>query len=133
MPSKKSDIQFYADECFPLTSSTYLKSKGFSIIHAYDKGYIQKKDGFHLKVSKRISRVLITLDRDFLYYDEVNLKNHPGVIIVSVGSATSPNVNRVLDKALIKINKDYTKNSLILITDRKIIKNKNGVKTEKAI
>lgn len=133
MPSKKSDIQFYADECFPVTSSTHLKSKGFSIIHAYDRGYIQKQDRFHLKISKKTSRVLITLDRDFLGYNEINLKNHPGVIIVSVGSATSPNVNKVLDKALTMINKDYVKNSLIKITDRKIIKNKSGNRTEKEI
>lgn len=44
MPSKKSRLQLYADECFPVTSVTYLKSLGYSIIHAYDRKLIGKSD-----------------------------------------------------------------------------------------
>ncbi len=131
MPSKKSAIQFYADECFPVTSSTYLKSKGISIVHAYDRGYIQKKDKFHLEASKKISRVLITLDRDFIAYKDVSLKGYPGVIVVSVGSTTPINVNRALLKGLKKLNMDYIKGSLITLTYSKIIKNKDGQISEK--
>lgn len=37
MPSKKSHIKLYADECFPVPSATFLKALGYSVIHAYDK------------------------------------------------------------------------------------------------
>ena len=67
------------------------------------KNYITKKDRFHLKISKKLSRILITLDRDFLAYNRFSLENHPGVIVISVGSATAPNVNKVCKKALKKI------------------------------
>ena len=133
MPSKKPRIKLYADECFPVTSSLYLKSKGISIIHAYDLNLIRKSDKFHLEKSKKLYRILITLDRDFISYGKQNLKGYSGVIIISVGSATSPSVNKVLDKVLNKITTDYIKGSLVKITASKIIKIKEGKQTERII
>ena len=126
MPSKKPDLKLYADECFPLTSVTYLKSKGVSIKHAIELKAIGKNDEDHLKNSKKLKRTLITLDRDFIYYDKVSLANHPGVIIISLGSATWINVNKICDKVLPKINNEMVKNSLIKITMNKITKIKRG-------
>ena len=133
MPSKKSRIKFYADECFPLTSSTYLRSRGISITHAFDLNFVRKSDRLHLEKSRKLSRVLITLDRDFLSYGKQNLVGHPGVVVISVGSATAPNVNKVLDKTLKSLTEDYVKNSLIKITVTKIIKIKNDLRTEKVL
>lgn len=126
MPSRKSDIQLYADECFPVPSSIYLKSLGYSVVHAYDKKLVGKNDRTHLAESKKLNRVLISLDRDFLYYNEVNLNTHPGVIVISVGSTTPANVNKVCKKLLRKINQDFTGDSLIKVTVDKIIKLKLG-------
>lgn len=129
MPSKKSRIQLYADECFPVSSVTYLKSLGYSIIHAYDKKLIQKADQTHLKMAKNLRRVLITLDRDFLYYTQVNLDKHPGVIVISATSSTPKNVNKLCKKLLVGISKDFVKDSLIKTTNTKLIK----VRTNKVI
>lgn len=126
MSSRKSDIQLYADECFPVPSSTYLKSLGYSVVHAYDKKLVGKNDRIHLAESKKLNRVLISLDRDFLYYNEVNLDTHPGVIVISVGSTTTTNVNKVCKKLLKKISQDFIKDSLIKVTVDKIIKLKLG-------
>ncbi len=126
MPSKKSHIQLYADECFPVTTAIYLKSLGYSIIHAFDKKMIRKSDQAHLKMSKKLQRVLITLDRDFLYYEQVNLQKHPGVIVISVGSATPPNINKVCRKLLRNVTKDFVKDSLLRVTTNKIKKIKDG-------
>lgn len=126
MPSKKSRLQLYADECFPVTSVTYLKSLGYSIIHAYDRKLIRKPDQLHLKESKKLERVLITLDRDFLYYQSVNLSKHPGVIVISAGSATPQNINKICKRLLIKLAEDFLKDSLIKVTSSKIIKMKEG-------
>ena len=127
MPSKKSHIPLYADECFPVPVTTYLKSLGYSIIHAYDQNFIQKSDYFHLFTSKKLKRVLITLDRDFLYYNQVNLDSHPGVIVISSGSATPPHINKICEKLLKNITKNFIKNSLIKATINKITKLKQGV------
>lgn len=126
MPSKKSHVQLYADECFPFATVTHLKSIGYSIVHAFDKKMIQKSDQAHLKMSKKLQRVLITLDRDFLYYEEINIGKHPGVIVISVGSATPPNINKVCEKLLKNITKDSIKDALVKVTTNKIIKLKEG-------
>ncbi len=122
MPSKKSHLQLYADECFPVPVTTYLKSLGYSIIHAYDHSFIQKSDHFHLTKAKKLKRILITLDRDFLYYNQVNLESHPGVIVISTGSTTPPHINIISEKLLKNISGDFVKNSLIRVTIDKIIK-----------
>ena len=131
MPSKKSHIPLYADECFPVPVTTYLKSLGYSIIHAYDQNFIQKSDYFHLSKSKKLKRILITLDRDFLYYNQVNLDSHPGVIVISSGSATPFNINKICEKLLKNISKNFIKNALIKITINKITKLKQGVVVSK--
>lgn len=126
MPSKKPHLQLYADECFPVPVVTYLKSQGLSIIHAYDKNYIQKSDRFHLSISKKLGRVLITLDRDFNEYEQTSLKGFPGVIIISVGSTTPLNITKVSQKIVKLISQDFVKNSLIKVTVDKLIKIKEG-------
>lgn len=127
MPSKKAHIQLYADECFPVPVATYLRSLGYSIIHAYDLNFIQKSDHFHLTQAKKLKRILITLDRDFLYYNQVNLESHPGVVIISAGSTTPPHINKISEKLLRNISDDFVKNSLLRVTIDKIIKLKNGI------
>ncbi len=126
MPSRKPHIQLYADECFPVPSATYLRSLGYSIAHAYDYNYVQQTDRFHLAKSKQLKRILITLDRDFLYYEQINLQNHPGIIIISAGSATPPQVNKICRKFLKSIGQDFVKDSLVKVTVDKIVKIKDG-------
>ena len=124
MPSKKVRLQLYADENFPVGSVRYLKSLGISIIHAYSKGYIQKSDLFHLKISKDLGRTLITRDRDF-NYNWTTLKDHPGVVLISPGSQTSDAVNQVCQKSFKKITQNFVSESLVRITNNKIWRNKN--------
>ncbi len=126
MPSKKSHIQLYADECFPVPSAIYLRSLGYSIVHAFDKKLIRKKDRIHLAEAKKLNRVVITVDRDFLYYNEINLNKHPGVIVVSVGSTTPIHINKVCLKLFKNISPDFVKNSLVKASIDKIVKTKNG-------
>lgn len=133
MPSKKSRIQLYADECFPVTSATHLKSLGYSIVHAFDKNNVEKSDRYHLLISKKLGRTLITLDRDFIYYQQANLKDSSGVIVISVGSTTPMQVNKVCGKLLKTITKEFIKNSLIKVTMDKIIRTKNEEITERKL
>jgi len=126
MPFKKSHIQLYADECFPVTTVIELKSFGYSIIHAFDRKLVHKPDSLHLKESKKLKRALITLDRDFIYYEQVSLNDHPGVIVISAGSATPKKINKICKKLLAIINKDSVKDSLLKVTSSKIIKMKKG-------
>lgn len=126
MPSKKSDLRLYADECFPVPSATYLRSLGYSITHTFDYNYVHKNDLFHLKKSKQLKRTLITLDRDFLYYEQVNLHGHEGVIVISTGSTTPKNINAICNKALKNISSGFTKGALVKITRNKMLKIKNG-------
>lgn len=103
-------------------------------MHAFDRGLVRKSDITHLRMSKKLNRALITLDRDFLYYEKINLKEHPGVIVISVGTATPPHVNKVSEKLLKAINEDFVKNALIKVTVNKIIKSKEGkMVTEKSL
>lgn len=126
MPSKKPKLQLYADECFPVPAVTYLKSLGYSIIHAYDKNFIQRNDQFHLLTSKKLGRVLITLDRDFNSYETADLKSFPGVVIISAGSTTPLHIIKACTKILKIISQDLVKESLIKVTINKLIKLKAG-------
>src|SRR5882672_3623133 len=125
MPSKKSHLQLYADECFPIPSVTYLKSLGYSIIHAYDLKYVKKPDRLHLKKSRSLNRVLITIDRDFIYYEQAALTDHPGVIVISAGSPTPTVVNSICKKLLKSVGETYVKESIITVTQDKITRMKN--------
>lgn len=126
MPSKKNHIQLYADQCFPVSSVTQLKSLGYSVIHANDLKLEDKPDIRQLHESKRLNRALITLDRDFIYYEQVNLEHHPGVIVISVSSMTPTQVNIVCKKLLKNITQDLAKDSLIKISVDKLTKVKDG-------
>lgn len=127
MPSRKLHIQLYVDECFPVPSATFLKSLGYSVIHAYDRNLVQKSDRVHLSESRKSNRVLITIDRDFLYYNEVNLDSHPGVIVISAGSVIPTHINKICQRFLQNISEDFVKNSLLRVSKDKIIKMKKGV------
>lgn len=127
MPSKKPKIQLYADECFPVPVATYLKSLGYSILHAYERNYVHKSDRFHLAEAKKLNRILITLDRDFIYYEQVTLNKHPGVIVLSVGSMAPAHIMQACTKILKNIRGDFTKESFVKVTIDKITKTKNGL------
>lgn len=128
MPSKKSRIQLYADECFPVTSVTFLKSLGYSVVHAYDYKLVGKSDITHLRKSKQLNKILITLDRDFLYYKKISLEKHPGVIVISVPSTTPKHINEVCKKLMKNIKEDFIKNSLLIVSKNKITKMKKSEK-----
>ncbi|HSW48460.1 MAG TPA: DUF5615 family PIN-like protein [Candidatus Saccharimonadales bacterium] len=133
MPSKKSRLHIYADECIPVTSIINLKQKGVSAIHAYDINFIQKPDKIHLKKSKELNRILLSFDRDFKQFKHFPLLNHPGVILLSTGDTTPEHVNKILDKVLKHITVLFMRNSLVIVTMNKIIREKEGVKSEKNI
>lgn len=126
MPSKKIRIKLYADENFPVTSTTFLKSKGISIIHAYDLKLINKSDQRHIKEAKALKRTILTIDRDFLYYSLLTSKNCPGAIIISTGNATPLHINTICIKALPKISQKLAKEAFIKITTTKITIEKNS-------
>ena len=126
MPSKKIRLRLYADENFPVPSSTFLKAKGISVVHAYDFGYINKSDKFHIKKAKELQRTLITIDRDFLYYSELTTNNGYGAIVVSTGNSVPIHINNVCHKALPKISPNFAKGSFIKITMNKIHRVKDG-------
>jgi len=120
MPSKKSDLQLYADECFPLTTVLYLRSLGYSIKHASELNFLNRSDSSHLRYAKKLRRTLITLDRDFLGYTQMKAKNSNGVIVIKTGSNAPKHVNLICKKQLSKVTRNFANGSLILITNDKI-------------
>ena len=133
MPSKKSRLSFYADENIAVQTVTHLKSKGISIIHAYDINFVNKKDELHFKKSKALNRVLLSLDRDFNRYKNTPLAVHPGIMLITSGSNTYEHINKILDKVFKYISHDFIKHSIVRVTMDKIVKEKNGKISEKNI
>ena len=130
MPSKKSKLRLYFDECIPVQSATYLKTKGISVQHAYDLKLIQKPDQLHLNESKKLNRVLISLDKDVKRFNSVTVSDHPGVILLSTGDITPAHINKLLDKLLKHVSPDFAKDSKIKFSLDKIIRNRKGEVTE---
>ncbi len=133
MPSKNHRIQFYADECIPIPSVSFLRKKGINVVHVYDEDLVGKSDSYQLNHSKKLGRVLLSLDNDFKKFDGKNLNKHPGVILITVGNTTPDNINRVIDKVVRIIKEDYVENSLIRITIAKIKRIKKGAIDERSI
>lgn len=126
---KKSRL-YYADECLPVPSITYLRSKGFSIIHAYDKGHTGKKDLEQLKISKKLNRVLVALDKDFWQKRKFNLSGHPGVIVLKITSSIPPMVNKVAEKVLRRVGRIKLKESILYASKDKIRRWRKGKEDE---
>jgi len=127
---KLSSRLYYADECLPVTSITYLRSKGFSIIHAYEKRYTGKKDLEQLKISKRLNRILVALDKDFWQGRKFNLSGHPGVIVLKTTSPTPLTVNEVAEKVLRRAGRIKLKESILYASKDKIRRWKKGKEDE---
>jgi predicted nuclease of predicted toxin-antitoxin system len=130
MSSKKIRLRLYADENFPVSSSTHLKSLGISIIHAYDLRLINKNDNLHLKIAQQLKRTVLTLDRDFLYYSSTTVKGSFGVIVITTGDTTALHINKICDKALTKISAHFAKQAFIKVSNTKIVRIKKGSKEE---
>ena len=127
--NRKSDLSFYADECIPQPSVDYLRSNGISVTHAFDLGFIERPDRFHLKESKKMKRILLSLDADFIHFSPNDVVGHPGVICLSSSDITPKHLNKLLDKVLKNINSSAIKNSILTISIDKIRKNKKGIIT----
>ncbi len=125
MSSKKIKLRLYADENFPLPTCTFLRSKGVSIVHAYDLGFTNKSDLIHIKKAKALKRTIITIDRDFLYYPGINTHDSLGAIVISTSNPTPLNINTICSKALTKITQHLVKSSYIKITTNKIHRTKD--------
>src|SRR3989344_3738850 len=109
MLSKKIRLRLYADENFHISSVTYLKSLGISIIHAYDLKLINVSDKIHIAQATKLKRTIITLDRDFLYYSDLTLRSSFGAIVIATGNATPLHINTVCKKALAYISPRWAK------------------------
>lgn len=125
---KSTSRLYYADEDLPVSSITYLRSKGFSIIHVYDKGNTGKKDLEQLKISKKLNRVLVTLDKDFWQEGRFNLSGHPGVIVLRTASSTPLMVNKVAEKVLKRVERIKLKGSVLYASTDRIWRRKKGRK-----
>jgi len=125
---KSTPHLYYADEDFPVSSITHLRSKGFSIIHVYDRGNTGKKDLEQLKISKKLNRVLVTLDKDFWQEGRFNLFGHPGVIVLRTASSTPPVVNKIAEKVLKRVERIKLKESVLYASTDKIWRRKKGRK-----
>lgn len=123
---KSSSCLYYADECIPVVSITYLRSKGFSIIHASEKGYIGITDSEQLKISKKLNRVLVALDKDFWQKKEFNLSGHPGIIVLKTTSSTPPMVNKVAEKVLRRVGRIKLKESILYASKDRIRRWRKG-------
>lgn len=117
---KSGSRLYYADECIPVSSITYLRSKGFSVVHAYEKGYVAVRDLEHLKISKKLNRILVALDKDFWQRRKFNLSGHPGIIVLKTTSSTPPAINKVAEKVFRRIDKIKLRESILYASRDKI-------------
>lgn len=133
MPSKKPKLHFYADECIPLQSVTYLREKGINIVHVFDRNNIKKSDYFQFRYSKKINSIFLSLDKDVKRFETSSLKDHPGVVLIKVTTVTYKNINQILDKLLKNFSQESIEESIIKISNDMITKEKNGIITKKSI
>jgi len=122
MTRGKYQNSYYADECFPYPSITFLKSKGYSVKHACDYKYLNLSDKEQLKKSKKLNMVLITINKRCFWQEKYNLTNHPGIIILETTSTDYININKLSLKALERLKNKNLKEGIYKVTYTKIIK-----------
>ncbi len=133
MPSKKPKLHFYADECIPLQSITYLREKGINAIDVYSRNLQNKSDHFQFRYSKKIEKIFLSLDKDVQKFEESSLKDHPGVILIKVSIVSPKTVNQIADKILKHLTEDFVKSSVVRISNHLILREKDGKITKKKI
>lgn len=133
MPSKKPKLHFYADECIPLQSVTYLREKGINTIDVYSRNLQNKSDHYQFRYSKKIKKIFLSLDKDVRKFEESSLKDHPGVVLIKVSLVSPKTVNQIVDKILKYLTEDFVKGSVVRISNDMIIREKGGLVIRKEI
>ena len=124
--TKKRDLKFYGDENVPLPSIKFLRSKGFSAKHAKDFGLVGKRisDKKHVRKSKELGYILVSLDFDFKRWlqEGRNLKDHPGILVLTGTFPTPEEINALLLKTIPNITTTMLKESILIASKDQVKK-----------
>jgi predicted nuclease of predicted toxin-antitoxin system len=114
-------VKFIIDAQLPKKLSDLLISKGHDSIHTLDlPSGNHSKDNELITISKREKRIIITKDNDFL--KSYIIKGLPEkLIIIKTGNIGNNELLKIFEKNIDKIELLLKKNTLIEITNNKII------------
>jgi predicted nuclease of predicted toxin-antitoxin system len=93
---KKTKSKFYADENFPSQVIEMLSERGFNVLTAKQANRLGHPDENYLAEARRLGRVLLTCDRDYLNERIYPLIHCPTIVVFDFGSKTKAELKGVL-------------------------------------
>jgi len=91
---KKTKPRFYADENFPERAIEVLRGWNFDVLTAIDADKKGHPDENHLAEARRLGRVLLTCDRDYLNERRFPLIHCSALVVFDFGSGTRSEIIR---------------------------------------
>jgi len=82
---KKTKAKFYTDENFQSSAIKLLRERGFDVLTAQEANKLGHPDQNHLAEAKRLGRVLLTCDRDYLNDRIYPLIHCPTIVVFDFG------------------------------------------------
>ncbi|MFH1245314.1 MAG: DUF5615 family PIN-like protein [Candidatus Omnitrophota bacterium] len=117
--NKAGKVKFAADECVGVSTITFLRNLGYSVISAKENHLGGKPDFEILKWAIKEERIIITEDLDFgniLLYPP---KLHHGIILLRFRHALEDKIHTTLEKLLNELSPKDFKETLIIVDAEK--------------
>lgn len=108
------------DENIPKSVATYLNSKGFKTLSISDDFLKSAKDSVIAKYAAEKEMKILTLDSDFAQLYHNLYRGKITVLLLKANPTTAEAIIKILDSALIAIERAETKNKLLIITKKRI-------------
>jgi predicted nuclease of predicted toxin-antitoxin system len=93
---RKKKLRLYADHNFPKGVVETLRGMGADVVTAEESGTARHPDENHVAAAKRLGRVLLTCDRDFLNERLHPLIHCPAIVVFDFGSGSTGDIARTL-------------------------------------
>lgn len=121
---KRTDkLRLYLDENFPAPSGKFLRSLGHNILQVIDqKSSISLSDLSQIRKANKDKRILVALDKDFLFNKSLHtlISKGPGVILLKSSDTNYKKLNEIMMKLLKKINHEIIQGMICIASIEKI-------------
>lgn len=92
----RKKARFYADENFPATTVELLRRSNLDVVTVLERGKAGHPDENHLAEARKLGRIFLTCDRDFLDDRRFPLLQSPALVVFNFGSGTATEVQEAL-------------------------------------
>ncbi|HLC37048.1 MAG TPA: DUF5615 family PIN-like protein [archaeon] len=110
-------MKFLADENIPVSITSELRRKGFNVKSLKELKLFGIPDRRVLEIAKKMDRVIITYDKDFLNLFRISNQNHKGIILLRLFPPEKA-IEKIIP--ILKTKSKKIKNKLVIVSNNYI-------------